>query len=105
MSEAVLTATRPIPGQKVKSIYFFEVPSSTDWNFSGKDHYFTPNVFINIEKTIQKKLKALECYTSEMRPFPHARSLENLQNLSKVRGALVGYNSAEAFMLARQLID
>lgn len=106
LSEAVLTATRPMPGQVVKKVYFFEVPSSTDWKFGGAEQtFFSPNVFVNIETTLPLKLKALSHYDSEMRPFPHARSLENLENLAKVRGAHVGYKAAEAFVLARALVD
>ena len=106
LSEAVLTATRPMPGQGVKKVFFFEVPSSTDWKFGGSEHlFFSPNVFVNIESTLSQKMRALAHYQSEMRPFPHARSLENLENLAKVRGAHVGYRAAEAFILARELVD
>jgi LmbE family N-acetylglucosaminyl deacetylase len=106
LSEAVLTATRPMPGQGVKKIFFFEVPSSTDWKFGGSGQsFFSPNVFVNIESTLSQKMRALAHYQSEMRAFPHARSLENLENLAKVRGAHVGYKAAEAFILARELVD
>lgn len=104
LSEAVLTASRPLPGQVVKKVFFFEVPSSTDWKF-GEQSFFTPNVFVNIELFLSVKMKSLMHYQSEMRPFPHARSLENLENLAKVRGAHVGYKAAEAFILARELVD
>lgn len=106
LSEAVLTATRPIPGQTVKKVYFFEVPSSTDWMFgTSSTTGFTPNVFVDVEKYLSKKLEALNIYKSEMRPYPHARSIENLENLAKVRGSMVGFRAAEAFILARELIN
>lgn len=105
LSEAVLTATRPMPGSSVSEIYFFEVASSTEWNFSGQSaRAFVPNVFVDIADTLAKKMAALKIYESEMRPFPHARSLENLENMAKVRGATVGLKSAEAFVLARSII-
>lgn len=106
LSDAVLTASRPLPGQVVKKVYFFEVSSSTDWRFgSNGQSFFSPNVFINIELYLSVKMKALMCYSLEMRAFPHARSIENLENLARVRGALVGYCASEAFILARELID
>lgn len=106
LSEAVLTATRPQPGQMVKKVFFFEVPSSTDWNYNGKpSSFFSPNTFVNIESSLSKKISALKCYDAEMRPFPHARSVENMENLARVRGASVGYKAAEAFILARALIE
>lgn len=105
LSEAVLTATRPLPGQHVKKVFFFEVPSSTDWKFGFSHGYFSPNRFVNIEKFLTTKIKALNEYVGEMRVYPHSRSLENLENLAKFRGATVGYHAAEAFILARELVD
>lgn len=105
LAEAVLTATRPFPGNNAPSeVYFFEVASSTEWNYSGNlSKKFTPNVFVDVTKTIEKKLLALNEYKSEMREFPHARSVENVKNMALVHGACVGVNFAEAFVLARIL--
>lgn len=105
--QATLTAARPLPGQKIKKIFFFEIPSSTDWGFSGVStgNYFNPNIFINIEDQLDQKLRALEFYHQEMRPFPNARSVEGLEALAKWRGAFSGYKAAEAFVLGRELID
>jgi hypothetical protein len=38
-----------------------------------------------------------------MRPFPHARSIENVEHLARFRGGSVGFQAAEAFSVARQL--
>ena len=35
ISRAVVTTTRPYPGSCVKRLLFFEIPSSTEWNFSS----------------------------------------------------------------------
>jgi hypothetical protein len=51
------------------------------------------------------KLKALKAYKSEMRPFPHPRSVENIKALAKFRGSTVGYKYAEAFRLVREIKD
>jgi hypothetical protein len=45
----------------------------------------------------------LQEYTTEMRAWPHARSLESLEALAKWRGATIGVGAAEAFQLARHL--
>ena len=50
------------------------------------------------------KREALAAYASEMRPWPHARSLEALEYLARWRGAQVGVEAAEAFCLLRQLV-
>ena len=101
--EAVVTACRPQPGHCVKTLLFFEVASSTEWQTPCSNIAFTPNWFIDISATLDKKLQALEAYESEMRKFPHPRSIEALNHLAKWRGASVGLDAAEAFMLGRQI--
>lgn len=93
--ESVLTATRPKINEHI-DLFSFEIPSSTDWAFGYKTS-FNPNYFINVEKEFNFKMRALKCYKSEMRKFPHSRSLENVDYLSKVRGAMIGCKKAEAF--------
>jgi hypothetical protein len=38
-----------------------------------------------------------------MRDYPHPRSLKNVENLAKLRGSSVGFKTAEAFILLREL--
>jgi N-acetylglucosamine malate deacetylase 1 len=99
--EAVLTACRPVPGQAVKRILCFEVPSSTEWRGAGSAQAFAPNWFVDISATLAAKRAALGEYAGEMRPWPHARSIAACEHLARWRGASVGVEAAEAFMLAR----
>jgi LmbE family N-acetylglucosaminyl deacetylase len=101
--EAVVTACRPIPGQGVKTVLYFEVASSTEWQTPGSLPAFVPNWFVNISDSLDKKLAALRAYSGEMRPWPHARSLEAIEHLAKWRGASIGVEAAEAFVLGRNL--
>ncbi|BAW97778.1 LmbE-like protein (plasmid) [[Synechococcus] sp. NIES-970] len=103
IQQAVVTAIRPLPDNPVKTLLFFEVPSSTEWQIQHAVSVFSPNWFINISETISLKLKALEAYHSEMRSYPHPRSLEAVEYLAKWRGATVGFNAAEAFVLGRKI--
>ncbi|NEO35143.1 MAG: PIG-L family deacetylase [Moorea sp. SIOASIH] len=102
--EAVITACRPVPGHPVKSLLFFEIPSSTEWQPPGSAPIFAPNWFVDVTETLNLKLKALEAYQSEMRPWPHPRSLQAVEHLARWRGASVGVEAAEAFILGRQLV-
>jgi N-acetylglucosamine malate deacetylase 1 len=102
INQAVMTACRPMPSQTVRSILSFEVPSATGWN-SISTNVFSPNLFEDISKTINLKIKALNAYSSEMRKWPHARSIEAVDALAKWRGSLVGYKFAEAFFIEREL--
>jgi len=99
--EAVVTACRPQPGFSVQRILVFEVASSTEWQLPGSAPIFQPNWFENVSATIDRKLQALEVYTSEMRPWPHARSTKAIEYLARWRGASVGVEAAEAFELLR----
>jgi LmbE family N-acetylglucosaminyl deacetylase len=101
--QAVLTATRPIQDECVKNIYTFEIPSSTEWNAFSRETIFTPNVFIDITKTIDKKIAAMSKYVSELREYPHPRSLQHIKELAKVNGTKVGLDYCENFTLIRSV--
>ena len=103
LHEAVITACRPTPGHSVRSMLSFEVASSSEWQPPGSGPAFVPNWFIDISNQWQRKREALMAYSSEMRPWPHARSLEAIEHLARLRGAQVGVEAAEAFCLLRQL--
>ena len=100
---AVLTATRPVAGQPVREIYAFEVPSSTEWAFQRIEPSFRPNVFVDITRTLETKIAAMECYETEARRFPHPRSPEALRALATRWGSVVGCAAAEAFELVRSV--
>ena len=101
--KAVITASRPQPGCSVKRILTFEVPSSTEWQTPSTKTAFIPNWFEDISDTLELKNKSLNIYKSEMRDWPHSRSLESVNHLARWRGASVGCEAAEAFMLIRQI--
>jgi LmbE family N-acetylglucosaminyl deacetylase len=102
--DAVSAATRPQPGTGVREVLTFEVPSATEWRLAGSGMPFMPSVFVDITRTLEKKRRALEAYASEMRAFPHARSMEAVEHLARWRGASAGMAAAEAFQLARALV-
>ena len=104
ISKAVVTATRPYLNSSVKKLLFFEVPSSTEWNFSSSPKLFSPNYFVNITNDLKTKLKAMKCYAQELRKWPHPRSLEGITNLAKARGSACGLKSAESFIIIREII-
>jgi len=102
--DAVITACRPQPGHSVKELLFFEVPSSTEWRPPDSAKSFSPNWFVDISATLETKLAALHAYQTELRAFPHPRSLRAVEALARWRGATVGVEAAEAFMLGRNII-
>lgn len=104
LHEAVVTACRPTPSHPVKRLLSFEVVSSSEWQPPGSAPAFQPNWFVDISNQWQRKHDALVAYASEMRSWPHSRSLKAVEHLARWRGAQVGVEAAESFCLLRQLI-
>lgn len=103
--EAVITATRPIKDELVKTIITFETPSGTEWQASSDPRRFVPNLFIEVsEEDIKAKIKGMESYKFEKREWPHPRSRDALTVIAKRSGSIVGCNYCENFMLIRQKI-
>jgi len=100
--KATITACRPLKQNTVKTILSYEVMSSTDWARS-KNKNFYPNYFININNFLNKKIDALKIYKSELRRYPHSRSLKAIKALAQIRGTSSGHDYAEAFQLVRHI--
>lgn len=96
--KAVITAARPLKEDSVKEIYSFEIPSSTEWAYPVK---FSPDIFFDISENIKDKIKAMKKYKSELKIYPHPRSLEAIEIIAKSWGLKVGLNYAEAFEAIR----
>ena len=102
--KAVVVACRSLPESSIKALLFFEIPSSTEWQVvEGKT--FSPNWYNDVSTFMGLKLEALKAYQSEMRKWPHPRSLAAIEHLARWRGATVGVEAAEAFKLGRLLIS
>lgn len=96
-ARAVLTAFRPKPGEKRRTILACEVLSSTEWTFPQR---FQPNWFEPLTpEQMEKKIRALACYPTEEEDWPHPRSEGGIVHLAAVRGQQVGVEAAEAFQL------
>jgi len=97
--EVSLVALRPVK-HVVSDILSYEVLSETEWGFNT----FKPNVYYDITETFEKKVEAMRCYKSELRKFPHPRSIEAIEALARKRGSEVGVQYAEAFHLIRKIV-
>lgn len=102
--QATLVAARPINGCSVRQLLSYETLSETEWASPFGDEAFIPNVFVDITNYLERKLKAMVCYRSQLKQPPHARSLQAIEALTKLRGATVSLPAAEAFMLVREIL-
>ncbi len=98
--QAVITATRPMVDECVKEIYSFEILSSTEWNYPLS---FSPDTYFDIRDTIESKITAMQAYASELREYPHPRSLEGIRLNARYRGMQVEKEYVEAFKSVRVL--
>jgi LmbE family N-acetylglucosaminyl deacetylase len=98
--QAVLVAARPTE-PCIEAVYAFDTASSTEWAFPRS---FTADTWVDISETLDTKLAAMACYESEVRPYPHPRSLEALRYRAKAWGNQHCLDAAEAFMTIRRTL-
>jgi LmbE family N-acetylglucosaminyl deacetylase len=96
--QAAITAFRPLVGESVKEIYAFEILSSTEWKSPLS---FRPDCYFDIGDTINQKLEAMKKYKSELREYPHPRSLKGIRLNAEHWGMKTGLSHAEAFKIVR----
>lgn len=103
---AVITACRPLQGEKVKTIICFETPSGTEWISATDPFHFFPNLFFPVSQdNINAKIDGMQSYVYEKRAYPHPRSPEALKIQAQRTGISIGYEYAEAFCIVRHIAN
>ncbi len=97
-----LVAARPQRDYSIKNIYCYETLSETEWT-PMQETSFVPNHFVDVTSVFEEKIKAMMCFKSQIKMFPHTRSIETFEALAKYRGSTVGVKRAEAFFVERQV--
>ena len=98
--QALLVATRPTE-EFIEAIYAFDTASSTEWAYPRA---FIPDTWVDIASTLEAKLAAMACYASEMRDYPHPRSLKALEYRARAWGNQSCLDAAEVFMTVRRVL-
>lgn len=102
--DSTMVAVRPSVHFTVKKVICYHTPSSTEWNMQQGHTAFMPNMYVDITSYLEKKIKALEQYKSEMRKYPHPRSPESIKIIAHYWGTHIGVEAAEAFMIVREIV-
>jgi N-acetylglucosamine malate deacetylase 1 len=102
--ESSWVALRPSLGNPPRSVYGYETLSETDRMAPHWGPAFEPNTFIDISPFLERKLEAMAVYASQLREFPHPRSLEAIRALAVTRAVAAGVQAAEAFTLIRAVL-
>ena len=87
----------------VKRVLACEVNSETEAAFPLPENAFLPTSIFDISETFERKLQIMELYRTEIHPEPLPRSLSSIRALARFRGASIGVEYAEAFMLMREI--
>ena len=87
----------------VRRVNCYETISSTDAAPSQVNSAFTPNYFVDITPYIDGKIDMLGIYQTEKQSDPMPRGPSAVRALARFRGATIGVEYAEAFMLIREL--
>ena len=99
---AAMVALRPLTNPQLRAIYTYETLSETEGNIPNASNAFIPNTWSDITETLDQKLRAMSCFTGQIKQFPHPRSLEAIRALAQLRGSTIGVGYAEAFALVRE---
>lgn len=97
--EACMACTKIFRYPFIKKITIMEIVSETEFNKNGEA--FSPNYYVDITNTLERKLETMKIYDTEIGKFPFPRSIENVKALATVRGATSGVKYAEAFRIVK----
>jgi LmbE family N-acetylglucosaminyl deacetylase len=102
--QSAMVMCRPIGGHVPRAVLAYETISETNWNTSPITPGFLPNTYVDISDYLERKLDAFRAYASQVRPFPHERSIETMRAMAIMRGTTVHLPAAEAFISLRIII-
>jgi LmbE family N-acetylglucosaminyl deacetylase len=104
--EALSIVCKPFRARpRIARLLSFETLSSTEAAMGGLGPRFDPQVFVDIGPYVSRKIEIMELFASEQQPYPGPRSAESIRALARYRGAAIGCEHAEAFMLLREIRD
>ncbi len=101
--KAIMSCTKVFRYSFIRKILMCECLSETEFSPSLSTDAFVPNVFVDITRFLEEKIKIMKMYRGEMGTFPFPRSEENIRALARYRGAIAGVEAAEAFVLLKEV--
>ena len=86
----------------VRRVLACEVLSETEAAPPLAEQAFLPTVFVDIGSTLERKLEIMALYVTETQSGALPRTVSAVRALARLRGATIGVEHAEAFMLIRE---
>jgi LmbE family N-acetylglucosaminyl deacetylase len=87
----------------VRRVLSYETLSSTEAAPPQGGRQFLPNVYHDITPYLERKIEIMAMYATEAQGDPWPRGPAAVRALARYRGATVGVEYAEAFMLIREV--
>ena len=94
--KACIAALRPLNKPIVDTVISYEAPEHSRWSASG---VFQPNLYIDIEKHLTRKISAFYKYKSQVRIG--GRDKHTIKNHAEYRGKEAGRKVCEAYFVHR----
>jgi len=106
VNSAVMSVLKPFYMSRlgVQRVMCYETLSSTEAAPPEPARVFVPNIFSDITGYIDRKIEIMGMYASEVHEDPMPRGPSAIRALARYRGATIGVEHAEAFMLMRELV-
>lgn len=105
INESIVSACKTFRKPYIKSIRAYETLSETEFDINTSSIFFKPNLFINIDKYLETKIKIMKIYKSEFSAHPFPRSEKSIKSLAYLRGNTANLNAAEAFIILKDIIE
>jgi N-acetylglucosamine malate deacetylase 1 len=104
--EAVMAVTKSFHMRKygIRRVLACEVLSETDAAYPEVGRAFLPNVLVDVTATFERKIEIFGLFKTETQQGSLPRHESALRALARLRGASIGVEYAEAFMLLREIV-
>jgi LmbE family N-acetylglucosaminyl deacetylase len=88
----------------VRRVLSYETLSSTEAAAPQAASAFVPNVYSDIGPFLERKLELMSLFETETQSELYPRGASAIRALARFRGATIGVEYAEAFMLIREVM-
>ena len=76
ITNAVIASSKSFRHNYIKSIREYEVSSETDYSLETSTARFSPNLWIDISKFLNKKIQVIKTYSGEIQKFQNQDQLK-----------------------------
>ena len=97
------SCTKSFRNPFIEEVVLYEVLSETNFSINPTIGSFKPNLYENITKFFEKKIKFCSIFKSEFKAHPFPRSKDSVKSLAKLRGSESSFKYAEAFMIIKKI--